>query len=362
MSKQWVITITAVIIVVVVSGVAWALQNQNDNQSPSASSGKSEEGRAINELPQWPEQQYSEAEYEGWKKYENVEHGYSFQYPKEWALTDASENSIHHMISIKPQDSEAFTTYFGLSARSADNTSLEQVLIEKRAIPESNEREVSFAQKKAHLFTSNQGRITLVTRHEDEIFTITVDNVDTPNIQRVLASFEFLESDNETLTKMGTDENGWNVYRSDEYGFEISFPPQFQLTGLRNTTAVYRKNQDYPYLEKGDLSVEIDFYAISKNTDIETWFNKTIKSHEQNNEKLGETQENVNVTTINNNRTLEHITKYNNPIEGAPGEFRTIYMKEADTVYAFQALIPYSNGDVIETFHKILWTVSFSQK
>jgi len=161
------------------------------------------------------------------------------------------------------------------------------------------------------------------------------------------------------LEKVGIDENGWNIYWSEKYEFEIKYPSQFKISGNDNTVAIYRQYETEPYLEDGDILIEINFYPLNKNLSIKEWFENNIDTQDSYSEKLGNKKSNVEYFDFHNFEAVKHILLFNQPIEGSPGIFETVYFMKDKVVYSFKALIPHNNKNVVKLFDQIIEKIKF---
>jgi hypothetical protein len=148
-----------------------------------------------NDLPTWPEEKFTEADYEGWVTYKNEVLGYEIKHPADWTVNDCDEGCASKEAIINPPDAEAFASYVSIGLDSRSLKEIRSVYLnpnnyEGRAY---KEEEVSFLGMKAyHYFGSrylNSDKLKIFDN--GKIYSITVNNSKSLVFQ-IVSSFKFI--------------------------------------------------------------------------------------------------------------------------------------------------------------------------
>ncbi len=144
------------------------------------------EFKDIDSIPVWPEQIYSEADYEGWQTFMYEDLGYTLKYPPDWRIEDQREGSTAKAVYFKPHNPEPFMGYFGVSLELRSLELARKTLYGK-------EEKIIFNGHKAFQFTyDNHARIIIIP-YKGKILSIGTDKQDMPEIKQIMASFEFID-------------------------------------------------------------------------------------------------------------------------------------------------------------------------
>ena len=203
MKKPLIITIITVIVLALSGCAFWYLNAQkqeviNENESVIQNKGekdakeKEQEEDNWDNAEIWPEEEFAEADYEGWKEYVNEEFEYSLKYPADWIFEDSSDRSISHTIQIYPKDYELFIAYFGIG-RDYKESSLEQYA--NALAQNSKKTKIKFNNRKAYQFTNYNSESNyydiLVADDNGTVYTITTYKYNLLEVRQIFASFKF---------------------------------------------------------------------------------------------------------------------------------------------------------------------------
>jgi len=154
----------------------------------------------------WPETQFSEADYEGWKTFTNEELGYSIKYPSDWIVNDCDGCSSRET-TINPSNAEDFVSYISIGIDDRDIKGIRKLLtdsdwrgrdIDPKYTPYT-ESEIIFSNEQAYQFlrpyqNSNAVLIRqLFVKHNGLLYDIDTQRDENPFVRQILASFKFTD-------------------------------------------------------------------------------------------------------------------------------------------------------------------------
>jgi len=154
----------------------------------------------------WPETQFSEADYEGWKTFTNEELGYSIKYPSDWIVNDCDGCSSRET-TINPSNAEDFVGYVFIGAADGDMEEIKKTFTNSDYYGGSPnvENKIIFSNKKAYQFLtpyrdSNKKSdeekyyaISIFIPHNKTIYSVNSQKLQEPEIKQILASFKFTD-------------------------------------------------------------------------------------------------------------------------------------------------------------------------
>ena len=156
---------------------------------------------------------------------------------------------------------------------------------------------------------------------------------------------------------IGKDKNNWNVYRSYDYGFEISYPDFLNVVGEDNTI-ITNVQGDSPtfFAQDGDIWISVR-HTLSDKINVFDKIGQTEKNYD---DKLGNQVRNYySAEFLDFDAVISSLEYSNGKILIDAGIYKTLYFKNNSTVNIISAHIPSKNKKQIELFDKILKTIKF---
>jgi hypothetical protein len=211
--KYLVIFILFLAVVMVVSGYKKSAFVINQSKNNTASENKNETATTTKEnnassstdenLPVWPEQKYTQKDYDGWKTYSNEKLGYKIKYPANWTIKACDEGCASKEVIINPPDAEDFTSYISISLDGRNIESIRNVLadsngsfrkIDPKYKPDI-ENKIIFSNKKSFQFLNQmvKNRRSIFVLYKDTTYMISAGKDQNPLVLQALASFEFID-------------------------------------------------------------------------------------------------------------------------------------------------------------------------
>jgi len=152
------------------------------------------------------------------------------------------------------------------------------------------------------------------------------------------------------------NEDGWKTLYNYKYKFKIRFPKELKVIGDENTTITNVNYKEKPYLEDGDIRIDVYTYTQNQDTDLISWFNDNAKSESGYVEKLGNKIVEIRKINLLGMEAVQQIIKFDNPAEGSPGMFNQIYFKSDNLIYLIMGNIPFENAEQLKLFKSIINT------
>jgi len=175
-----------------------------------------------------------------WKLCKNDLFNFVFEYPAEWThwMRESTKGEFvgdYDEISEHPDALQKECSFFNILLSSGPNITNAQTM-EVKAYPSWARENNTKLQAMFEAATTLEGLMSSLgdteflkseaneinLRHGDTLYVIRFSNsVDDTNKKRILQTFKFIQAP--------TNENPWKVYRSEAYGFELSYPSSFEF-------------------------------------------------------------------------------------------------------------------------------------
>lgn len=313
------------------------------------------------EVDIWPDVSFEEEDYKDWKTYTNTKLGYSIKYPADWEINACDEGCLTKEVIINPPDAESFVSYISISIDSRKLESIRKIYTDQKYVPSYAEKQIIFAGKEAFMFSIDYDRIIVISS-KNIIYSISTGKDKNKQVQQALASFKFIDKEvvkiEDIFEFIGKDENGWNIYRSDGYGFEIKYPKFLRVIGDKNIsiTNVPEEDQEFRAHEDGEIWIDI---TNAKNDEVSV-FNKIGQVEKGYSGQLGKTTDRYyNFELLNFDGVMWDREYSGGEIVLDPGAVKTLYFQNTstNTVNVISADIPNKNKKQIELFDEILKTI-----
>lgn len=207
-NKKTIFTISLIILAISAGGL-WYFQNQTSNNQEifqeEESGGEVVIGgdEDFSNAEKWPEREYSEEDYEGWKTFIHEELGYEIMYPNNWGVIDYGDQHLDREVHIMPGDSEDFVNYVIIhvdSRHDKDYIALSRkVLTDPSLYGDSGpncEKKIILNGYNSYLFYRNtdlmQSRSILIP-HNNLLYSISTQKHNIPEVPQIFSSFKFVK-------------------------------------------------------------------------------------------------------------------------------------------------------------------------
>ncbi len=180
--------------------------------------------------------------------------------------------------------------------------------------------------------------------------------VDIDSEDKIIDSFKTNNDNNKKFIFTGKDKNNWNIYRSDDYGFEIKYPDFLNVVGDQNTIITNIQGDPPTFLaQDGDIWISVN----EVESDKIAVFNKIGKIEKDYSDKLGNTiKRYYKADFLSFEAAISELEYSGGEILGNAGLYKTLYFKNKNNkVNVISAHTPYKNEKQIDLFDKILKTI-----
>jgi len=174
-------------------------QAQNSTSTPTSTQATT---TPKEDLPVWPDKEFTEEDYEGWKTYTHEDLGYRIKYPSDWTINACDEKCTTKEVIINPPDAEKFISYVSISLDGRSIKKIKQIYTDSdgklRKIDPSYKPNIAnkiiFSGLSCMQFVSqDKNRRSIVIPYNNTTYLVSTDKDKNNLVKQILASFEFIE-------------------------------------------------------------------------------------------------------------------------------------------------------------------------
>ena len=169
-------------------------QAQNSTSTPTSTQATT---TPKEDLPVWPDKEFTEEDYEGWKTYTHEDLGFKIKHPSNWEVKVLEAYHDIKSVTINPPDAKYYVSYITVGPETRSLEEIRNVYKDPGNYEGDayKEKKILFASKESYYFfdggVPNSEKI--VIPHNDKIYSINSQKINNPKVIQSLASFEFIE-------------------------------------------------------------------------------------------------------------------------------------------------------------------------